>query len=63
MRLMSGLRILAVAIMAFGASAVDTSAQITTGNIAGTMKDAQGGVVPGATVTLIEKRRAPDSPP
>jgi Carboxypeptidase regulatory-like domain/TonB-dependent Receptor Plug Domain len=57
MRLMSGLRILAVAIMAFGASAVDTSAQITTGNITGTVKDAQGGVVPGATVTLIDEAK------
>ena len=27
-------------------------AQVTTGSIAGTVKDAQGGVVPGVTVTL-----------
>ena len=33
------------------------SAQITTGNITGTVKDAQGGVVPGATVTLIDEAR------
>ena len=33
------------------------SAQITTGVLAGTVKDAQGGVVPGATVTLISERR------
>ena len=33
------------------------SAQITTGNITGTVKDAQGGVVPGATVVLIDEAR------
>lgn len=33
------------------------SAQITTGNIAGTVRDAQGGVIPGATVTLIDEAR------
>ncbi len=32
-------------------------AQITTGNVAGTVKDAQGGVVPGATVVLVARRR------
>ena len=30
-------------------------AQITTGNVAGTVKDAQGGVVPGATVVLDQR--------
>jgi hypothetical protein len=39
------------------ATALPASAQITTGNIAGTVKDAQGGVVPGATVTLIDEAR------
>ena len=32
-------------------------AQATTGTIAGTVRDAQGGVVPGATVTLVSETR------
>ena len=31
------------------------SAQVATGNIAGTVQDAQGGVIPGATVALISQ--------
>ena len=38
-------------------AAMPVSAQITTGTITGTVKDAQGGVVPGATVTLIDEAR------
>ena len=33
------------------------SAQVTTGNVAGTVQDPQGGVVPGATVTLTSATR------
>ena len=40
-----------------GAAVLPASAQVTTGNITGTVKDAQGGVVPGATVTLIDEAR------
>src|SRR5688500_1069233 len=39
------------------AAAMPVSAQITTGTVAGTVKDAQGGVVPGATVVLISEAR------
>ena len=38
-------------------------AQITTGNVAGTVKDAQGGVVPGATVVLVSETRGTKSRP
>src|SRR5262245_34027101 len=37
--------------------ALPASAQITTGNVNGTIKDAQGGVVPGATVVLISETK------
>jgi hypothetical protein len=39
------------------------SAQITTGTVAGTVKDAQGGVIPGATVVLISETQGTKSAP
>jgi hypothetical protein len=39
------------------------SAQLTTGSLAGTVKDAQGGVIPGATVTLVSETRGTRSVP
>src|SRR6266852_2805340 len=39
------------------AAAVPASAQITTGTVSGTIKDSQGGVIPGATVVLISETR------
>ena len=38
-------------------------AQITTGTVAGNVKDAQGGVIPGATVVLISETRGTRSAP
>src|SRR6266513_3144631 len=38
-------------------------AQITTGTVSGNVKDAQGGVIPGATVVLISETRATKSAP
>src|SRR5260221_1938621 len=63
MRVLRSLGILAVAVVAPAATAVDTSAQISTGNITGTVKDAQGGVIPGATVTLIDEAKGTRSAP
>ena len=48
---------LAMALVALWAAAVPASAQITTGSVAGTVKDPQGGVIPGAPVTLISETR------
>ena len=44
------------ALMALGRP-VPTSAQVATGTVSGTVKDAQGGVIPGATVTLTNERQ------
>ena len=41
--------------LVFGMSSV--SAQITTGTVAGTVQDSSGGVIPGATITLISESR------
>jgi hypothetical protein len=54
---------LAVGVVALAASALNASAQITTGNITGTVKDAQGGAIPGATVTLIDEGKGTRSAP
>jgi carboxypeptidase family protein len=39
------------------------AAQLTTGSLAGVVKDAQGGVIPGATVTLVSQTRGTRSVP
>ena len=44
-------------------AASPVAAQITTGNVAGTVKDAQGGVVPGATVVFISEGRGTKTAP
>jgi hypothetical protein len=45
------------------ALAVPGAAQISTGTVVGTVKDAQGGVIPGATVILISEARGTRSAP
>jgi hypothetical protein len=51
----------AVALAVF--SVLPASAQITTGNVLGTIKDAQGAVVPGATVVLVSETKGTKSAP
>jgi hypothetical protein len=43
--------------------ALSAPAQVTTGSVGGTVKDAQGGVIPGATVVLISEARGTKSAP
>jgi hypothetical protein len=52
--------VLSAMVVALTASA---SAQGVTGTVTGTVKDAQGGVIPGATVTLISDTRGTSSAP
>ncbi len=46
------LRVLAGALLVVTSTVAVASAQITTGNVSGTVVDSTGGVIPGATVTL-----------
>ena len=46
-------------VLALMLAATPALAQITTGTVSGTVKDAQGGVIPGATVVL-DQRNARD---
>ncbi|MEO8484625.1 MAG: carboxypeptidase-like regulatory domain-containing protein, partial [Acidobacteriota bacterium] len=43
--------------------AVSAAAQITTGTVSGTIKDTQGGVIPGATVVLVSESKNTRSAP
>ena len=55
--------IAAVAVVFALAAPLPAQAQITTGSIAGTVKDEQGGVVPGATVAAINEAQGTRSAP
>jgi len=57
------LRVLATAILVVLTGGAAARAQITTGSVAGTIKDAQGGVIPGATITLVNEGQGTRSSP
>ena len=59
----TALRVLIVAAVALFAGARPAQAQITSGSVGGSVKDQQGGVVPGATVTLVSETRGTTSTP
>jgi len=63
MRSTRGLGTLATALVVLLATASSARAQITTGSVAGTVKDSQGGVIPGATVTLVSETKGTKSTP
>src|SRR5947207_6633910 len=50
-------------VLALLLAATPALAQITTGTVSGNVKDAQGGVIPGATVVLISESRGTKSAP
>jgi hypothetical protein len=55
--------ILVVALATLWAAEVPVSAQVTTGTVYGTIKDVQGGVLPGATLVLTSATRGTKSAP
>ncbi|MEP6918522.1 MAG: carboxypeptidase-like regulatory domain-containing protein, partial [Acidobacteriota bacterium] len=59
----SRVRTIPVALLLSLALAASAGAQISTGTVTGTVKDAQGGVIPGATVTLVSEARGTRSSP
>lgn len=62
-RITSALGRTAGAGLLLAATALPASAQGVTGTVSGTVQDAQGGVIPGATVTLISESRQTKMPP
>ncbi len=63
MRSVARLREGATVLIVTAAIALPASAQITTGTVSGTVKDAQGLVIPGATVTLVSEAQDTRSTP
>ena len=51
-----------VAAIAVAILARPAAAQVTTASVTGTVKDPQGAVIPGATVTLISETRGTQLP-
>ena len=63
MKAITGTRVLATVCALLLAVALPVSAQITTGTVAGTIKDSTGGVIPGATVVLVSETKNTRSAP
>ena len=63
MNAVRGTRVFAAVCALLFAVALSVSAQITTGTVAGTVKDATGGVIPGATVVLVSETKNTRSVP
>ena len=63
MKVLAGKVTLALVALALALGVAPVSAQITTGTVAGSVKDSQGGVIPGATVVLISEARGTRSVP
>jgi hypothetical protein len=59
----SSLRLAAAGVLLVLIATGIAAAQITTGTVSGNVKDAQGGVIPGATVVLISDTRGTKSAP
>ena len=55
--------LLVVAAITICAIGLPASAQITTGSVTGTITDAQGGVIPGATIVLVSETQATKTTP
>ncbi|HWB17868.1 MAG TPA: carboxypeptidase regulatory-like domain-containing protein [Vicinamibacterales bacterium] len=62
MRWTRGIAALAAVLVGMTTMAVSASAQITTGSVVGTITDAQGGALPGASVTLVSATKGTKSP-
>src|SRR5687767_14363862 len=52
-----GVRVLVVMLASMVIGSSPAAAQITTGNVSGTVQDSQGGIIPGATVVLTSESR------
>ena len=63
MRALATVRTFVLAVAVLFAASASAFAQITTGTIAGTVKDQQGGVIPGVTVILVSEAQGTKSSP
>jgi hypothetical protein len=57
------IRIGLAACLMLAALALPAAAQLTTGSVGGTVKDAQGLIIPGASITLVSESRGTKSIP